>query len=210
MVDGLQLYAIFPKSATPAEMASQLPGDFTTEQFQALCRISEELWSLMESDPFPPECQVCGEPLPRLEPTLFRQSSGRPRRYCSDTCRQTAWRERQAAAEGAEDQAKLRPIVATIPAPALRRKTSTKSAPLKGELSDGSYRDFLRLVDHHPDMTRVENLSALRDLSGAAVRRPGSCSHEGHAVPQGHAWALTAPGRKYLDKASPADAGRSR
>lgn len=100
IVDGLQLYATVPASATPVEIAAGLPGNLGTAQFQEICEITERLWSLMLDDPFPPECQHCGETLAgqSSRASLFEepQTSGRPRRYCSDKCRQGAYRERQA------------------------------------------------------------------------------------------------------------------
>jgi hypothetical protein len=99
IVDGLQLFATVPASATPAEIAAGMPGNLSTEQFKEICDITERLWSLMLEDPFPPECQYCGETLAgqssRSSLLEEPQSTGRPRRYCSDKCRQAAYRERQ-------------------------------------------------------------------------------------------------------------------
>jgi len=100
IVDGLQLWATVSAGATPAEIAAGLPGNLSTEQFQEICAITERLWSLMIDDPFPPECQYCEEPLAgqSSRSSLFEepQTTGRPRRYCSDKCRTAAYRERQA------------------------------------------------------------------------------------------------------------------
>jgi hypothetical protein len=55
----------------------------TTEQAIRLDKIVWQLWDLMDNDPAPPECQECAEP-------LTQPATGRPRRFCSDACRQRA------------------------------------------------------------------------------------------------------------------------
>jgi hypothetical protein len=82
IVDGLQLWAIVPASATPAEIAAGVPGNLSTSQCQEICEIPERLWSLMLDDPSPPDCQYCGEALPgqSSRASLFDepQTTGRP------------------------------------------------------------------------------------------------------------------------------------
>jgi hypothetical protein len=55
--------------------------NLTKDQADALDRIAEELWVLLTNDPAPPECQNCAT-------ALVQAPTGRPRRYCSDACRQ--------------------------------------------------------------------------------------------------------------------------
>lgn len=52
----------------------------SAEQTEEACRLAEGLWRLMADDPAPPECQECATP-------LIQAATGRPRRFCSDTCR---------------------------------------------------------------------------------------------------------------------------
>ncbi len=53
----------------------------TIDQEDALNHILWSLWKLVSKDPAPPECGNCAEP-------LIQAHTGRPRRYCSDACRQ--------------------------------------------------------------------------------------------------------------------------
>jgi len=50
-------------------------------QVHAVQQIADALWRLMNDDPSPPECQTCATP-------IAQGPTGRPRRYCSDACRQ--------------------------------------------------------------------------------------------------------------------------
>ena len=50
-------------------------------QVAALQALTAGLWRLMNDDPSPPECQTCATP-------IAQGPTGRPRRYCSDACRQ--------------------------------------------------------------------------------------------------------------------------
>jgi hypothetical protein len=99
LVEGFQLFAVYPKNTSINEMADLSPGQLTVSQFQELCEITQRLWSLMTDDPYAPECQVCGEPLPALTTAHFAgwgSPLGRPRKYCSNKCRQADYRERHA------------------------------------------------------------------------------------------------------------------
>lgn len=89
LVDGLGLYAVVPAAATSAEIARALGHGLNADQADALGQIVGALWSLMDTDPAPPECQTCAEP-------LAQHTTGRPRRYCSSACRQADYRGRSA------------------------------------------------------------------------------------------------------------------
>ena len=54
-------------------------------QANALDSIAWRLWDLMNNDPSPPECQNCAT-------GITQAKTGRPRRYCSDACRQADYR----------------------------------------------------------------------------------------------------------------------
>ncbi len=58
----------------------------TVDQADEIARIASALSDLMTSDPAPPECQNCCTPL--YVPREGRAILGRPRRFCSDACRQ--------------------------------------------------------------------------------------------------------------------------
>jgi hypothetical protein len=58
----------------------------TIDQEDSLNHIIWALWDLMGKDPAPPECQACCTPL--YVPREGRAILGRPRRFCSDACRQ--------------------------------------------------------------------------------------------------------------------------
>ena len=51
------------------------------DQVDAIDRIIWQLWDLMDNDPSPPDCQECATP-------IEQPATGRPRRFCSDACRQ--------------------------------------------------------------------------------------------------------------------------
>jgi hypothetical protein len=77
LVDGLQL---------GLNGLGQKPDDpwahgLNDDQVAELDRIIWDLWDLLGKDPSPPECQNCAEP-------LVQPKTGRPRRFCSDACRQ--------------------------------------------------------------------------------------------------------------------------
>lgn len=63
----------------------------TPEQLAAIDKVTWDLWNLVVDDPYPARCVECDVPLPPAPAT------GRPRRYCSDRCRQAAWRDRAAS-----------------------------------------------------------------------------------------------------------------
>jgi endogenous inhibitor of DNA gyrase (YacG/DUF329 family) len=50
----------------------------------------------MVDDPNPPECIRCGT-------ALVQPDTGRPRRFCSDACRQAEYRERMAGGDEQPD-----------------------------------------------------------------------------------------------------------
>lgn len=83
LVDGLGLGWI--EAAGPTD-AGRKHG-ISASQLDALRTIERELWRLLNDDPAPPECQTCAEP-------LTQPATGRPRRYCSDACRQADYRSR--------------------------------------------------------------------------------------------------------------------
>jgi hypothetical protein len=59
-------------------------------QQQQLQIVTSTLWHLIDDDPTPPDCQTCATPLPE-------DRGGRPRRYCSNACRQADYRARGGA-----------------------------------------------------------------------------------------------------------------
>ena len=65
---------------SPCRLVSVSP-----EQRSALEVIAEQLWQLLTEDPAPPECAECATP-------LTQPVTGRPRRFCSDACRQASHR----------------------------------------------------------------------------------------------------------------------
>ncbi|MGH9070506.1 MAG: hypothetical protein ACRDX8_04920 [Acidimicrobiales bacterium] len=96
LVDGLGLSAITRATATAEDRAASLGHNLNVEQFEALARISEELYCLMMDDPSPPVCVQCGT-------TLLQTGIGRPRRFCSDACKQADYRDRMGGIEGDAD-----------------------------------------------------------------------------------------------------------
>jgi hypothetical protein len=62
------------------------------DQARKLDHLVWQLFDLMDNDPQPPECQTCATP-------LDQQPTGRPRRFCSDACRQQDARIRRQDAE---------------------------------------------------------------------------------------------------------------
>jgi hypothetical protein len=51
------------------------------DQVVAIQKVANDLWRILNDDPQPPECQNCAT-------ALEHAPTGRPRRYCSDACRQ--------------------------------------------------------------------------------------------------------------------------
>jgi endogenous inhibitor of DNA gyrase (YacG/DUF329 family) len=90
LVDGLDFSGIVRATATVKERADSVGHGLNIEQFMALVKITEDLYALMVDDPNPPECVHC-------ETALIQPDTGRPRRFCSDACRQADYRERMAA-----------------------------------------------------------------------------------------------------------------
>lgn len=96
LVSGFTLDRVGPTTKTRKEWAAEIGLD--EAQFKEVCEIAQRIWDLMLDDPYPPDCTVCGDPLPNsTAPTLFRDAvkPGRPRLYCSDKCRQAAYRDRK-------------------------------------------------------------------------------------------------------------------
>ena len=87
LVDGLSFWTIVPETSTAKERAESIGHGLNVEQFEALVRITEDLYTLMVDDPNPPECVHCGT-------ALTQPDTGRPRRFCTDACRQAEYRER--------------------------------------------------------------------------------------------------------------------
>jgi endogenous inhibitor of DNA gyrase (YacG/DUF329 family) len=96
LVDGLSFSTIVPATATAKERAKSIGHGLSVEQFEALVKITEDLYSLMVDDPNPPECVHCGT-------ALVQPDTGRPRRFCSDACRQAEYRERIAGGDEQPD-----------------------------------------------------------------------------------------------------------
>jgi len=61
---------------------------FNVDQVERLDSICSQLMALMLDDPAPPECQTCATP-------LIQPATGRPRRFCSNACRQADYRDRE-------------------------------------------------------------------------------------------------------------------
>lgn len=57
------------------------------DQKTDLAAVTRLLWGLLDNDPAPPMCENCATP-------LIQPATGRPRRYCSDACRQQDARAR--------------------------------------------------------------------------------------------------------------------
>jgi hypothetical protein len=90
LVDGLDFLTIVLTTATVKERAESIGHGLNVEQFELLAKITDDLYALMVDDPNPPECVHCGT-------TLIQPDTGRPRRFCSDACRQADYRERVSA-----------------------------------------------------------------------------------------------------------------
>lgn len=69
--------------------APTYPHGLGADQAAALEQVIDVLWHLATDDPAPPECDECATP-------LIQPATGRPRRYCSDACRQASHRTRSA------------------------------------------------------------------------------------------------------------------
>jgi hypothetical protein len=81
LVDQLGGARIVARDASWHDIADAIGHGLNAEQAQALVEVTQQLFSLMVDDPAPPECQNCAEP-------LVQARTGRPRRFCSDACRQ--------------------------------------------------------------------------------------------------------------------------
>jgi endogenous inhibitor of DNA gyrase (YacG/DUF329 family) len=90
LVDGLDFLTIVSATATAKERADSVGHGLNVEQFELLAKITDDLYALMVDDPNPPECVHCGT-------ALIQPDTGRPRRFCSDACRQADYRERMNA-----------------------------------------------------------------------------------------------------------------
>ena len=96
LVDVFGLDRVVKKATPVEELAAHVNLD--TAQYWEVCDLAERMWRLMVDDPYPPQCAECAEPLPtpavpRLMGGTLRP--GRPRQYCSDACRQAAYRARR-------------------------------------------------------------------------------------------------------------------
>jgi hypothetical protein len=116
LVDQLGGAGIVRRDATWQEIADHIGHGLDAEQAQALIEVTQRLYHLMASDPSPPECQNCctplvtgcahafdarncpeiGGPCPDARDALAKPKTGRPRRFCSDACRQQDARYRSA------------------------------------------------------------------------------------------------------------------
>jgi len=81
LVDKLGGARIVRRDADWEEIAETMGHGLDAEQAQALVEVTQKLFHLMVTDPSPPECQNCAT-------ALVQAPTGRPRRYCSDACRQ--------------------------------------------------------------------------------------------------------------------------
>jgi len=83
LVEGFRLGLMGIGPRTGEELAHEM----TEEQESLIDGIIWQLWDVMENDPYPPDCQECATLLPRgvLERGAIM---GRPKRFCSDACRQ--------------------------------------------------------------------------------------------------------------------------
>jgi hypothetical protein len=88
LVDGLDFLTIVSATAPAKERADSVGHGLNVEQFELLAKITDDLYARMVDDPNPPECIHCGTALIQPDP-------GRPRRFCSDACRQADYRERR-------------------------------------------------------------------------------------------------------------------
>ena len=85
LVDKLGGASIVRRDASWQEIADTMGHGLDADQAQALIEITQKLWHLMVTDPAPPECQNCAT-------ALVQAPTGRPRRFCSDACRQQTGR----------------------------------------------------------------------------------------------------------------------
>jgi hypothetical protein len=113
LVDKLGGAGIVRRDATWQEIAESIGHGLNAEQAQALVEVTQTLFHLMMTDPAPPECQNCAQLLfagcahaldarncpepgpapggcPDARDALATPKTGRPRRFCSDACRQQA------------------------------------------------------------------------------------------------------------------------
>lgn len=110
-------------------------------------------------------CAVCGGPLP--DRTGRR---GRPASWCSTECRQAAYRARRAAAQAAEDAARLRERLAA--AHAAVQRAEGEMATAYGRAADAAAEPGAGPSDHLTGWPRWETAvqQAAKQLSGAALR----------------------------------------
>jgi len=108
LVDELGGARIVRRDADWGEIAETMGHGVSAEQAQTLIEVTQTLFHLMVTDPYPPECQNCATALitgcahafdarncpdpggcPDARDALAKSPrTGRPRRYCSDACRQ--------------------------------------------------------------------------------------------------------------------------
>jgi hypothetical protein len=81
LVDKLGGAGIVRRDATWQEIADHIGHGLNADQAQALVEVTQTLFHLMVTDPSPPECQNCAT-------ALVQAPTGRPRRFCSNACRQ--------------------------------------------------------------------------------------------------------------------------
>jgi hypothetical protein len=94
LVDDLGGCAIVPKDADRETIARAMGHGFNADQAEQLLSVCSQLMALMLDDPAPPECQNCATPLIQHDEHGLLGRPGRPRRFCSDACRQADYRDR--------------------------------------------------------------------------------------------------------------------
>ena len=98
LVEVFWLDRVVKKNTPIEELAAQVNLD--AGQYLEVCELAERMWRLMVDDPYSPQCLECGEALPTPAVPRMAEGSlrpGRPRQYCSDACRQAAYRARHGA-----------------------------------------------------------------------------------------------------------------
>jgi hypothetical protein len=116
-------------------------------------------------------CPACGQ--------LFTRS-GR-RRWCSDACRQAAWRRRHPAAPGSAP---------AVPAPRPARDHTVYECPERGERYLGQQRcddcgSFCQRVGPGGACPHCDGPVAVADLAGVAVPAPARQTASGHKARTG-------------------------
>lgn len=89
LLDGLGLSAVVSVRGTAAEKAAAVGHGLSADQVTALLRVTEVLWDVLVDDVAPSRCGHCGT---RIDPM---PATGRPKRFCSNGCREAAAAERQ-------------------------------------------------------------------------------------------------------------------